>query len=67
MGGFGSAIIEFMINHNYSAKVKRLGIPDKFINHGTQNELYVECGYDKVAIKSTVDSLLIKETTTKTG
>ena len=67
MGGFGSAIIEFMINHNYSAKVKRLGIPDKFINHGTQNELYLECGYDKVAIKSTVDSLLIKETTTKTG
>ena len=35
-GGFGSAILEFMAKNNYSAKVKMLGIPDKFVSHGTQ-------------------------------
>lgn len=46
MGGMGSAILEFMADHGYTAKVARLGIPDKFIHHGTQEELYAECGYD---------------------
>jgi 1-deoxy-D-xylulose-5-phosphate synthase len=46
MGGMGSAVLEFMADNNYSAQVKRLGIPDKFIEHGEQKELYLECGYD---------------------
>lgn len=50
MGGFGSAVIEFMADHNYHAEVKRLGIPDKYINHGTQEELWEECGFDKNGI-----------------
>ncbi len=45
-GGFGSAVIEFMVDNQYIAKVKRLGIPDRFIEHGTQAELYKECGFD---------------------
>jgi 1-deoxy-D-xylulose-5-phosphate synthase len=49
-GGFGSAILEFMADHGYSAKVKRLGIPDRYIEHGTQPELWHECGYDEVGI-----------------
>lgn len=44
-GGLGSAIVEFMADNNYNAQVKRLGIPDKFIEHGTQVELYKECGF----------------------
>ena len=44
-GGMGSAIVEFMADHNYNAHVKRLGIPDEFIEHGTQVELYKECGF----------------------
>ena len=40
--GFGSAVIEFMSDNNYKANVVRLGIPDKFINHGTQEELHKE-------------------------
>ena len=44
-GGMGSAIVEFMADHNYTAHVKRLGIPDEFIEHGTQVELYKECGF----------------------
>jgi 1-deoxy-D-xylulose-5-phosphate synthase len=50
IGGFGSAVIEFMADNNYSAKVVRLGIPDEYIEHGTQEELYALCEYDKAAI-----------------
>ncbi len=46
LGGLGSAVLEFMSEHNYHAQITRLGIPDKFIQHGTQEELYAECGYD---------------------
>jgi len=45
-GGMGSAVIEFMADNNYSAKVKRLGIPDNFVQQGTINELQRECGFD---------------------
>tara|TARA_B100000809_G_scaffold202708_1_gene203544 strand:+ start:3332 stop:5263 length:1932 start_codon:yes stop_codon:yes gene_type:complete len=57
-GGMGSAILEFMADNNYHAEVKRLGIPDKFIDHGTQPELYDECEFDDKAIIKTVKSLL---------
>jgi 1-deoxy-D-xylulose-5-phosphate synthase len=46
-GGFGSAIIEFMADNGYFAQVERLGIPDRFIDHGSQTELHIECGYFK--------------------
>ena len=54
MGGFGSAILEFMNEHNYTATVKRLGIPDRFFEHGTQLELQKEAGFDHEAIKQAV-------------
>ncbi len=57
-GGLGSAVIEFMCDHNYSAKIKRLGIPDRFIEHGTQTELYKECGFDKQGIFDAAIELL---------
>ena len=44
-GGFGSAIIEFMSDNGYFAQVQRLGIPDRFVDHGSQKELHMECGY----------------------
>jgi len=50
MGGMGSAILEFMADNNYSSKVVRLGIPDTYIHHGTQKELYEEAGFDTKAI-----------------
>lgn len=58
MGGFGAAVIEFMADQKYSAEVVRLGIPDKYIQHGTQQELWDECGYDKNAIVSSVKEML---------
>jgi len=45
-GGFGSAVLEFMSDNNYSVQVKRLGIPDSFIEHGTPDELYSMLGLD---------------------
>jgi 1-deoxy-D-xylulose-5-phosphate synthase len=56
-GGMGSAILEFMGDHGYLAKVVRLGIPDKFVDHGTQKELYAECFYDENAIIETARKL----------
>lgn len=43
-GGFGSAVLEFMADHNYTAQLKRLGVPDEFIEHGEPAELYEEVG-----------------------
>ncbi len=57
MGGFGSAILEFMGDNGYSAKIKRLGIPDAIIEHGEQEELYAECGYDAAGIAKAVRKL----------
>lgn len=45
-GGLGSAVLEFMADNNYSARVTRMGIPDRFIGQGSQEELFRECGYD---------------------
>jgi len=61
MGGMGSAVLEFMADNNYKAEVKRLGIPDKFIEHGTQKELYNECFFDADAITATVKSFLASQ------
>ena len=54
VGGFGSAILEFMNAHNYQAEIKILGIPDHIVEHGTPKELHHECGYDAEAIKQAV-------------
>jgi 1-deoxy-D-xylulose-5-phosphate synthase len=56
-GGFGSAVIEFMVDHGYKAQVKRLGIPDRFIDHGTQEELWDECGYGQTAVIEAVRAM----------
>ncbi|MCH8904236.1 MAG: 1-deoxy-D-xylulose-5-phosphate synthase [Bacteroidetes bacterium] len=45
IGGFGSAVLEFMSDNHYNSQVQRLGIPDRFINHGSQVELWEECGF----------------------
>ncbi len=53
-GGVGSAVLEFMADHQLNAIVKRLGIPDQYIEHGEQPELWKECGYDAEAIAAAV-------------
>ncbi len=62
MGGMGSAVAEFMAEHGYAAQVIRLGIPDAYINHGTQMELYKECGFDPESIAATAVKLVGRKT-----
>ena len=58
VGGVGSAVLEFMADNGYSAEVKRLGIPDQFIEHGEQSELYEECGFSAKQIQEEITELL---------
>jgi 1-deoxy-D-xylulose-5-phosphate synthase len=57
-GGFGSAIVEFMSDNNYHAEIKRLGIPDRIVEHGEQHELHKECGFDPDGIQRAVVEML---------
>ncbi len=63
VGGFGSAILEFMAKNGYTAEVKLLGIPDKIVEHGSLKELYRECNYDAQAIVQTTTALLKNKVT----
>jgi 1-deoxy-D-xylulose-5-phosphate synthase len=58
MGGFGSAVVEFMSDQKYNSEIVRLGIPDEYIHHGTQEELWEDCGFDKKAILKTIKKML---------
>jgi len=58
VGGFGSAILEFMAANGYTATVKMLGIPDRIVEHGTLKELHRECNYDAQAIVHTAQALM---------
>lgn len=57
-GGIGSAVLEFMADNGYSARVVRLGIPDRIVEHGTQPELYRECNYDAQAVVEAAQAML---------
>lgn len=66
VGGFGSAILEFMAQHNYQAEVTILGIPDRLVEHGTLKELHRECGYDAEGIADAVRAMLRATVTVET-
>ncbi len=50
IGGMGSAVLEFMAFHGYSARIHRLGVPDLFIEQGSVTQLHHECGFDTEGI-----------------
>jgi len=60
-GGFGSAVLEYAMDKNYKGKIVRLGIPDKFMEHGTQEELYHDAGYDVEGIIKSVKEMVQKK------
>ena len=66
-GGMGSAILGFMADNGYQAKVVRLGIPDKIIEHGSQAELYRECEYDAQAMVETALKMANKKAQSLAG
>lgn len=55
-GGMSSAVLEFMADHNYHPDFKRIGVPDKFIEHGSIPELFHLCGMDEEGIYKTIIS-----------
>lgn len=59
-GGFGSAVLEFMADHTYSVSLKRIGIPDIFVDHGTPEELHREYGLDQQGIYLAAKSFIQK-------
>ena len=65
-GGFGSAVLEFMSDNNYAVQVKRLGIPDSFIEHGTPEELYHMLELDVEGIAGSISEVLKNLKQTKT-
>lgn len=58
VGGFGSALLEFMNANGYKADVKILGIPDRLVEHGSPKELHRECAYDAEGIATAVRELM---------
>lgn len=50
-GGFGSAVLEWLNDNGYATSVKRMGLPDKFIEHGTVPQLREIAGIDKESIR----------------
>jgi 1-deoxy-D-xylulose-5-phosphate synthase len=64
VGGFGSAVLEFMAANGYTPELRMLGIPDLIIEHGKPEELHRECGYDARGIAEAVREMAVN---VKTG
>ena len=58
LGGFGSAVLEFMNEHGYKADIKIMGIPDRLVEHGTPKQLYDEIGIDANGIAETIREMV---------
>lgn len=56
-GGLGSAVLEYMADHHYTCSVKRLGINDQFVEHGSTQQLYHMLGLDAEGIQQALESL----------
>ncbi|MBQ3622899.1 MAG: 1-deoxy-D-xylulose-5-phosphate synthase [Bacteroidaceae bacterium] len=56
-GGLGSAVVEFMAANDYTPTIRCIGIPDKFVEHGTTDELYKICGMDSDTVLDTIVKL----------
>ena len=53
-GGLGSAVMEFMAENGYTPRIKRIGLPDRFVEHGSVAELYALCGMDEESIAAAI-------------
>jgi 1-deoxy-D-xylulose-5-phosphate synthase len=58
VGGLGTAVLEFMSDNGYQCSVKRMGIPDRFVDHGTQTELFKECGLDMESMRQNARDII---------
>ena len=56
-GGMGAAVLEWMADNGYTPRIVRLGLSDKFVEHGTVEQLYEACGINKDAIKKVIHQI----------
>ena len=59
-GGFGSAVLEWMEDHGFCPRIKRLGLPDRFVEHGTVAQLQRITGIDKESIMRAINDFAAK-------
>lgn len=59
-GGLGSAVLEFLADHGYTPHVRRMGLPDSFIEHGSVPELCRLCGIDVDSIAMAIEEMVRK-------
>ena len=60
IGGFGSGVLEYFAERKYKNEILKIGLPDKFVDHGTQEELHKLLGIDPIGIAEKVKKLLSK-------
>lgn len=60
VGGFGSGLLEYFAEKNYKNEILRIGLPDQFVDHGTQEELHRIIGIDPKGIAEKVKLFLSK-------
>ena len=58
-GGFGSAIVEFMADNDYRPRIRRVGVPDRFVDQGSVPEQYADCGMDADSLFRLTEELLL--------
>ena len=58
VGGFGDGVSSWLLENNFQGRIKRLGFPDSFIQHGKRDELLSEIGLDENGIIDTIKSLV---------
>jgi len=61
MGGFGSAVAEFMVDHSYKNRVLRLGLPDEFVEHASQAEQRAQYGLDAGGLEKVIQEFLLAQ------
>ena len=59
-GGFGQAVAEYLLSHEFGGRFKALGVPDSFVTHGTRTELLREIGLDSESIAGVVAGLTVR-------
>ena len=57
-GGVGEAVAAFMLREGYTPKIYNMGIEDRFVEHGTPQELYAECGYDEESLYTLLQNII---------
>ena len=58
VGGFGDSVSSWLLENDFQGRIKRLGFPDSFIQHGKRDELLSEIGLDENGIIDTIRSLV---------